>query len=235
MSLSTFSKVPDPTARRRAEYYGAVMRRVPRWGLVSSAAAPLLLIGGWTVAAAVQPVPFDVVIRTISDLAARDAAHRWLMTIALVGVGVCHLVTSCALGCAAVVGRLVLAFGGLATILVAAFPLPGGNGSSSAHTVAAAVAFVSLALWPAFAWVRSPEPGRTVGVLLGPTASFAAAGVLLLLLAWFFVEQLSGGPAVGLSERVAAGAQALWPLAVVLSARRLQSNLGTVRVGAGQT
>lgn len=202
--------------------YGAVVRRVPWWGLVSSVAAPLLLIGGWTVAAAVQPVPFDAVIRTISDLAARDAAHRWLMTAALAGVGLSHLVTASALRCAAPAGRLVLALGGLATLLVAAFPLPAGGGSSSAHFAAAALAFVSLAVWPAFAWVRLPGSGRTVAVLLRPKASMAAAGVLLLVLAWFFVEQLSGGPLVGLSERVAAGAQAVWPLAVVLSARRSQ-------------
>ena len=31
------------------------MRLVPWWGLVSSALAPVLLIGGWTVAAGVQP------------------------------------------------------------------------------------------------------------------------------------------------------------------------------------
>jgi hypothetical membrane protein len=210
---------PDPTPRRRPAAHGSVVRPVPWWGLVSSAAAPLLLIGGWTVAAAVQPLPFDAVIRTISDLAAGDAAHRWLMTIALVGVGVCHVVTSCALGCAAVAGRLVLALGGLATILVAAFPLPGGSGSSSVHTAVAAVAFVSLALWPALAWVRPRASGQTVAVLLRPKASVAGAGVLSLLLAWFFVEQLSGGPVVGLSERTAAGAQAVWPLAVVLSAR----------------
>lgn len=224
-----------PTARGRAAQYGSVVRRVPWWGLVSSAAAPLLLIGGWTVAAAVQPVPFDAVVRTISDLAARDAAHRWLMTSALVGVGVSHLVTSAALRCAAMAGRLVLALGGLATILVAAFPLPGGGGSSSVHTATAAVAFISLALWPAFAWERPRASGQAVAVLLRPQVSVAAASVLLLLLAWFFAEQLSGGPVVGLSERVAAGTQAVWPLAVVLSARRLQSNLGSVRVGAGQT
>ena len=230
MSRFSVSRLPvrqDPTPARRPAPYGSVVSRVPWWGLVSSAAAPLLLIGGWTVAAVLQPEPFDAVIRTISDLAAHDAAHRWLMTIALVGVGVCHLVTSCALGCVAVAGRLVLAIGGLATILVAAFPLPGDSGTSSAHTVAAAVAFVSLALWPAFAWVRPPESGR-VPVLLRPKASLAAAGVLLFLLAWFFVEQLSGGPMTGLSERAAAGAQALWPLAVVLSARSIRSNLGTV-------
>lgn len=223
MSRSQGRQVPveqGPPPRRSPGAGGSVVRRVPWWGLASSAAAPLLLIGGWTVAAVVQPVPFDAVVRTISDLAARDAAHRWLMTMALVGVGICHLVTSCALGCAAVAGRLVLALGGLATILVAAFPLPGGSGSTSAHTVAAAVAFVSLALWPAFAWVRPPASGPMVSVLLRPKPSVAAAGVLLLLLAWFFVEQLGGGTMVGLSERAAAGAQAVWPLAVVLSARR---------------
>jgi hypothetical membrane protein len=187
--------------------------------VVSSAAAPLLLIGGWTAAAAVQPAPFDAVARTISELAARDAAQRWLMTLALVGVGLSHVVTACALRCAAVAGRLVLALGGLATILVAAFPLPAGGRSSSAHTAAAAVAFFSLAVWPAFAWERPPASGGTVAVLLRPQASVAAAGALLLLLAWFVVEQLSGGALVGLSERVAAGTQAVWPLCVVLSAR----------------
>ena len=48
------------------------MPRVPWWGLVSSVTAPVLLIGGWTVAAGVQPVPFDAVVRTISELAALD-------------------------------------------------------------------------------------------------------------------------------------------------------------------
>jgi len=36
-------------------------------------------------------VHFDSVVRTISDLAARDTPHRWMMTIALVCVGVSHL------------------------------------------------------------------------------------------------------------------------------------------------
>jgi hypothetical membrane protein len=193
---------------------------VPWWGLLSSLAAPLLLIGGWTVAAAAQPIPFDAVSRTISELAARDTPHRWLMTLALVGVGLSHLVTACALGCARDVGRAVLGLGGLATVLVAAFPLPTGGGSSAAHTTAAAIAFFSLAIWPAFAWIQPRAPGQIVAVLLRPRASAAATFALLLLLGWFFVEQLVGGERIGLAERVAAGSQALWPLAVVISARR---------------
>jgi hypothetical membrane protein len=199
--------------------YVLFVRRVPWWGLVSSLAAPLLLIGGWTLAAAIQPMPFDSVGHTISDLASRDMPSRWLMTSALVGVGLSHLVTACALGCAASAGRLVLGLGGLATFLVGAFPLPAAGASSSAHTAAAAVAFISLAVWPAFAWQRSRVPGRTMEVL-GLTVSAAATGTLLLLLTLFLAEQLMNGQRVGLAERVAAGAQALWPLAVVLSVRR---------------
>ena len=45
------------------------MRGVPWWGVISAAAAPVLLIGGWTVAAGLQP-RFDPVSDTISALAA---------------------------------------------------------------------------------------------------------------------------------------------------------------------
>ncbi|NMM23335.1 MAG: DUF998 domain-containing protein [Phycicoccus sp.] len=201
------------------------MRRVPWWALVSSLAAPVLLIGGWTIAAAVQPVRFDSVVRTISELAARDTPHRWLMTSALAGVGVSHVVTAFALRPAAAAGRLVHGLGGLATLLVAALPLPADGGSSRAHTAVAAVSFVSLALWPAFASRGPRVPGQAVGTILGPRVSAAATVMLLLALAWFFGELLMGGQRVGLAERVAAGAQAVWPLVVVLSARRAEQRV----------
>ena len=198
------------------------MRRVPWWALASSLAAPILLIGGWTVAAVAQPVRFDAVARTISELAARDTPHRWVMTSALVGVGLSHVLTALALHPAAAAGRLVYGIGGLATLLVAAFPLPAGGGSSPAHTTAAGVSFVSLALWPAFAWKRPRLPGQAFENLFGPRVSAAATGTLLLTLAWFFDELLVSGQRVGLAERVAAGAQAVWPLVVVVSVRRAQ-------------
>ena len=223
------------------------VRRVPWWGVVSSLAAPLLLMGGWTLAAAVQPVPFDSVVLTISDLAALDTPHRWLMTSALIGVGLAHLTTAWALGCAATAGRVVLGLGGAATLLVAAFPLPSDGSSSSAHTATAAIAFLSLALWPWFAWNRPRVPRRTAPLLLGPAVSAAATVTLLMALALFVAEQFVSGQRVGLAERVAAGAQALWPLAVVLSARLSRPNLardgaasdrpnlGTVPLDPGQT
>jgi hypothetical membrane protein len=181
------------------------------WALFSSAAAPVLLIGGWTLAAHRQPGGFDGTVETISALAAVDATDRWVMTAALLGVGICHVVTALGLTEAAVAGRLVLGLGGVATALVAAFPLP-AVGDSPAHAVSAAIAFGALALWPAVAWSRR-EP---VPPTLRPVVSIGAAVVLAALVAWFAVTLTTGGP-VGLTERVAAAAQACWPLIVVSS------------------
>jgi hypothetical membrane protein len=186
-------------------------------------------------AAAIQPVPFDAVVRTISDLAALSTPHRWVMTTALVGVGLSHIATACALAPAAAAGRLVLGVGGLTTLGVAAFPLPAHGGSSSAHTAAATVTFISLAVWPAFAWVRRHRPEQIVAAVLEPRVSAAATCALLLAVGWFFTELLAGGNRVGLAERVAAGTQALWPLVVVLSLRKAQPNLGTVSAYPSQT
>lgn len=217
-------------------------QRTPSWGLVSSSAAPVLLIGGWTLAAARQPDGFDPVVETISALAARDASDRWVMTVALTGLGVCHVVTALALRAAARPGRWLLAGGGAATVVVAAFPLPTGDGHSTPHTVAASTAFLALAAWPALAARRSataaavPAAAETpalpavpvVPVVLRPAVALPAAAVLLGLVAWFGAELSLDGRGVGLSERVAAGAQALWPLTTVASvvlSRGTQSRL----------
>ena len=180
---------------------------------MSSATATVALIGGWTVAARWQPGGYDSTVATISSLAARDATGRWLMTAALVVVGGCHVATALGLTRAAVAGRVVLGAGGVATLLVAAFPLP-ASGPAPEHGVAAAAAFGALAVWPALAGRRG-DPGP---VALRPVVSWTAALVLLALVAWFAATLTAGGP-VGLSERVAAGAQACWPLVAAVSSR----------------
>jgi hypothetical protein len=128
----------------------------------------VLLSGGWTLAAARQPHGYDAVRDTISALAARGATDRWVMTAALAGLGACHVITATGLRPARGAGRMVLAFGGVATVLVAAFPEP-SQGGSEAYTVAASPAFTSLAIWPAFAVRRVPG-----APLLTPTACVAA-------------------------------------------------------------
>ena len=96
-------------------------------------------------------------------------------------------------------------------MLVAAFPQP-AHGNSEAHTAAAAVAFTALAVWPIFA-----SKGSSRAPLLSRSVSAAAVCVLLGLVAWFVAELY--GDKRGLAERVASGAQALWPLAVVITSR----------------
>jgi hypothetical membrane protein len=186
--------------------------RIPRWAIASAVAAPVLLIGGWTIAETRQPPGYDAVRDTISALAARGATDRWVMTSALAGLGICYVVTACGLGQARPPGRALLVAGGTATVLVAAFPQP-SHGNSVAHTVAATAAFVSLAVWPVFAARRRSSSG-----LLGMLPSVAATAILLGLIAWFAAE-IHGGQR-GLAERCAAGSESLWPLAVVLTTWR---------------
>lgn len=201
--------------------YGVSVGDVPWWGVLSATAAPVLLVGGWTVSAALQPGSFNQVAGTISALAAHGAADRWVMTLALLGVGACHVITAAALRPAAAPGRLLLMMGGVATVLVAANPVTTGRGGSLPHTLAAAVAFIALAAWPLLGGRRGPS----VPALLRLAACAGAAAALLGLLVWFAVELSTGGGQVGLAERVAAGAQALWPLAVVLTCYRRQTRL----------
>ena len=73
---------------------------------------------------------------------------------------------------------------------------------------AAGTAFVALAAWPLLAGRTGSDP------VLSPPVSVAAGVVLMALVAWFFAELVADSGRVGLSERVAAGAQALWPAAV---------------------
>ena len=177
------------------------------WAVVSSGLAPVFLIGGWTLAAHRQPAGYDATTDTISALAGLGAADRWVMTAGLVGLGLCHVVTALGLGPVGTAGRVLLAVGGLATLMVAVFPVPTA-GSSSAHAVAALVAFGALTLWPALA--RVPRPYVAVAVTV----------VLAVLLAWFGAELFGDGRRTGLSERVLAAAQALWPFCVAVGPAR---------------
>jgi len=66
------------------------------WGMVPSAASPVLLAGGWTAAAGLQPQSYDPVADTVSALAALGATDRWVMTIAFVAASICEFVTALA-------------------------------------------------------------------------------------------------------------------------------------------
>jgi hypothetical protein len=197
------------------------MRGIPWWGVVSSAAAPVLLAGGWTVAAGLQRRPFDPVAETVSGLMAVGATDRWVMTTAFLAVGACYIVTGAALRPAAPAGRLVLIAGAAAGMLVAANPEPAVGGGTVSHAIWAALGFAGLAAWPAWAWRR----GSSVPWGLRPGVCSGAIAVELILLAWFVAELITGAGQVGLAERAVGLEQALWPLAVVLSCRSQRGRL----------
>lgn len=180
------------------------------WTVLSAALAPVGMIGGWSLAAALQ-AGFDPVRETISELATAAVAHPGVMTAGLLVTGAAHLVTASGLRGVPVPGRVLLAVGGAATAAVGLLPV---DLVPTAHAVAAGVGFGALALWP-LAATRRGEPG-----VLRPAVTATASGVLLALLAWFVVELSGGGDAVGLSERAVAGAQSVAPLLLVLALRR---------------
>ena len=195
--------------------YGGGMRGVPWWGVVSSAAAPVLMAGGWTAAAGLQR-RFDPVAGTVSALAAPGAAGRWVMTLRFVVVGVCYAVTAVALRPAGAAGRLILIAGAVAGMLVAANPERAGDACRWGHIIWASIGLAGVTAWPAGAWRR----GAGVPWGLRPVVAAVAVVVLLALVVWFGAELMTGSGRAGLAERVAGTAQALWPLAVVLSCGR---------------
>jgi hypothetical membrane protein len=188
------------------------MRRVAWWGAISAVAAPVVLIGGWTVAAGLQQ-RFDPMADTVSALAAIGATDRWVMNLVFVLVGACYILTALALRPAKTAGRLILICGAIAGMLVAANPEHAGGFGSVPHFVFASLGFAGLTLWPA--WAVKKGPAVPWGLRAAPAA--AAVAVQFALLAWFGAELIMAGGQAGLAERMMGAAQAAWPLAVVLS------------------
>ncbi|MEU8677626.1 DUF998 domain-containing protein [Streptomyces sp. NPDC048560] len=209
------------------------MRSVPRWVLFSSMCAPILLVCGWSVAAVLHGPAYDPASTTISILAANGADGYWIMTSALIALGVCHVVTACGLRPAAGAGRLALCGGGVSAMLLAVFPAPSSGGSLK-HGAVVVVGFSLLALWPVLA-VRREVLGRSLATGRRPASAPAPAGstpwalrrgpslvattLMWLGGAWFLLALLVHDTA-GAAERVLTFAQSMWPLVVVLSCLR---------------
>jgi hypothetical protein len=133
------------------------------------------------------------------------------MTAALLAVGVCDVVTGAGLRPARWTGRIALMGGGVATMMVGAFPQPvRGNGVD--HTIAATIAFTTLAVWP----VMAARQGADVPVL-SPAFAVSTTVVTVGLLTWFTLEL--HGSHRGMAERGAALAEVMWPLVVAVGAR----------------
>lgn len=189
-------------------------RTVPVWAVVSAGLAPVLLIGAWLVADAVQPPSYSPVRQTLSVLAGHAGADRWIMTGAFFLVGGCYLVTAAGLAGVRAPARILLAASGLSTIGIAASPEP-ASGPTSRHLAWAVLGAITIAFWPAFAARRrQPRP-----LVLSTHGSVVATVAFAALLAWLFIETRGGGD-LGLAERTTTSVQATWPFIVILALRR---------------
>jgi hypothetical membrane protein len=184
---------------------------IGRPAIYSAWLAPVLFIGGTTLTGLISP-GYDPVRQTISELAAGDAPTRVLATTLFVLTGLCHLVTVTFARGIGLPGRITFLIGALASLGVAAFPLPSVAGRSTIHNIFATIGFLLLALWPVLGMrFRSDYPWlvRPVGSILG-TLVLTAIGL------WFLAVWLThSSPYIGVLERLAADTESLWPAIVV--------------------
>ena len=186
-----------------------------RCAAVSTALAPLTMIGAWLLAEALQPPSYSPMYSSISGLAALGATDRWIVTDALLLVGACYFVTAACLPGLRKSARTVLGIAGLSSVGIAMSPQP-VHGTNPQHLVWTSLGAVAIAIWPAFTASRAPSRP----LILRPPGAAAVTVVSVALLAWLIAET-QGGSALGLAERLVTGLQITWPLIV---ARALAGN-----------
>lgn len=167
--------------------------------------AGVTLVAGLVVAQMVWP-NFSPMKQTMSSLAARDAPTKGLMTLVIVVVGICQIVTAHGFKQAAKPGRFLLAIGGIGALGVAAFPVPHVFADSDWHTFMATVVLVSMCLWPVFSATKK-YPTPWVLTHRGAWTSTVCLAVLGLtfLAAWW-----TNSHVMGFLERVLISSQILW-------------------------
>ena len=195
-------------------------RTVPVWAIVSAGLSPLLTVGGFLVAGALQPASYSPVRQTVSVMAGHAGTDPWIMTGALFLVGGCNLVTAAGLRGLRPPARVLLIITGLSGIGIAACPEP-VHGSTPQHLAWTALGAVMITIWPAFAVGRgSPRP-----LLLTARCSAVVTAVFVVLLGWLAI-QTQGGSVLGLAERLTSSIDICWPFVIALVLWR-----GAVRAG----
>jgi hypothetical membrane protein len=187
---------------------------VPGWAMASAALSPVVMLGGWLAAEALQPPSYSPVRSTISGLAGLGGTDRWIMTSALILVGACYFVTAAGLPGVRGSARIVLMVAGLSSIGIAVSPEP-VRGSTPQHLAWTSLGAVAITVWPAFTARRAPSQP----LILRFRAAAAVTAVFLALLAWLVFET-RGGTALGLAERLVSAVEVTWPLIVALALRR---------------
>ena len=182
--------------------------------VASAALSPVVMVGGWLAADALQPPSYSPVRSSVSGLSGLGGTDRWLMTSALILVGACYLVTAVGLPSVRVPARIVLLVAGLSSIGIAASPEP-VRGSTPLHLAWTSLGAVAITIWPAFTARRDPSQP----LILRIRGAIAVTVAFFVLLAWLVFETRDG-TALGLAERLVSAVQVTWPLIVALALRR---------------
>jgi hypothetical membrane protein len=186
---------------------------VPGWAVMSAALSPVLLVGAYLVAGALQPASYSPMRQTVSVMSGLGGTDRWVMTGALLAVGGCHVITAAGLSALRLPARILLVIAGASSIGIAVFPEP-ASGSVPSHLAFTALGAAVISIWPAFTVSRSrPRP-----LILSPVGAATVTAVFLILLAWL-VSETQGGSDLGLAERLCSSAETCWPLVVALTLR----------------
>jgi len=194
-----------------------------RWpGLVGAIAAPIISIVGQLIALMTWP-DYDSVKQTISELAAGDAPTQFWVELIFCGTGVGFLLVAVFTPAIAMAGRALIFIGGLAFFGVAVFPLETMAAYSSiGHRLSAMIGFIALAAWPLVGMRRDER----LPWVIRPLGSLGITAVMAACCFWFLgVWSHPELGYVGVTERLAAGLEAVWPLVVVVMLWNAQKQL----------
>jgi len=189
-------------------------RTVSRWAIVSASLSPIVGVGGWLVADALQPTSYSPIRDTVSELAGQTGTDHWVMTAALFLAGGCYLLTAASLAGIRRCARVLLIIAGVAVVGIATSPQP-ASGPTARHLAWTVLGAITITVWPVFVARRGPSRPRILSV----SGSAAVTVVFAALLAWFFAEA-QGGSMLGLAERVTTSVEASWPFVVGIALRR---------------
>jgi Protein of unknown function (DUF998) len=190
-------------------------RPVPGWAVCTAFLAPVVLVGGWLIAGALQPASYSPMRETMSVLAGQSGTDRWVMTAALLVVGSCQIATAAGLTGVGMPARILLILTGLSTLGIAATPEP-ATGPTSRHLAFAVSCVVTTAVWPVLVARRAPAQSWILSAYGCATVTVVFAG----LSCWLLIAARYGGGDLGMVERLTSGVQGLFPLVVAFALRQ---------------
>ena len=196
-------------------------RLVPGWAVGTALLAPVVLVGGWLLAGALQPASYSPMRQTMSVLAGHSGTDRWVMTAALLVVGSCQIATGAGLAGVGMPARILLILTGLSTLGIAATPEPAA-GPTARHLAFAVSCVVTTAVWPVLVARRAPARSWILSVC----GCAMVTVVFAVLSCWLLIAARDGGGDLGMVERLTSAVQGLFPLVVALAVRQAERDAG---------